>query len=70
VQQWESRVSTAAQQLPPIMQVAYSIGKTQQTDIDGPIRCSSLMLVCEEHLKNETFTYVKVRSKTNNKDVQ
>jgi hypothetical protein len=39
-----------------VMQVAYHLEKTRQTDKDRPIRCSSLMLECEEHLKNR-FRY-------------
>jgi hypothetical protein len=31
------------------------VRKQWQTVMDGPIRCSSLMLECEQHLKNDNF---------------
>jgi hypothetical protein len=36
---------------PMVMRVAYLIGR-RQTDMDGPIRCSSLTLEREDHLTN------------------
>lgn len=45
------------QQLPRIMLVARSLGDTQQrqTDMDGPIKYSSLMLERDEHIHLRLF---------------
>jgi hypothetical protein len=38
------------------MRVDYFLGKTRQTDMDGPIMCSPLMLEREEHLKTKLMS--------------
>jgi hypothetical protein len=43
--------SIVVKQWPPVMEHAYVLRKPWQTDMDGPIRYSSLMLEHEEHLK-------------------
>jgi hypothetical protein len=44
-------ITTAAQQWPLVMSVAYLLGKPWLPDMDRNIRCSFLMLECDEHLK-------------------
>jgi hypothetical protein len=45
---------TVERQRPPVMRVAHLVDKTRQSDMEGSIRCSSLKLEREEHLKRFT----------------
>jgi hypothetical protein len=53
------QVSTPIGTLTLVMKVQYpSEKRDRQTDMDGPIRCSSLTLQCEEHLKSQNTIQV------------
>jgi hypothetical protein len=57
--------SNNAQQWPPVMKVAISVGKTRQTnrqtDMCGTTRCSPLTQEREEHLKRESSIWTSSR---------
>jgi hypothetical protein len=41
-----------------VMQVAYLLGRTRQTDRDEPMRCASLTLEREEHLRIAVISFL------------